>query len=333
MTVRMGIVGCGAIALNMHAPAAVATGGLQLSAAIDSDLALARSLANKFAIAHVGCNIRELAGMLDAVLIATPPHTHVALAAEAFDAGLHVLCEKPMANTAAECAEMIRLAAAAGRILAIGHNFRFFPVRRQLRQLLHQHGLGEIESIVATEGKPYTWPTLTGYTVRRELVPGGVILNAGIHTLDLILWWLGDPVEVTYEDDAVGGLESNARVGLRFRGGRSASFRQSRTCALPYQIRVIAQRGEILMSTNATRDYTLKTSGSSTRLRVLSDAADETDYARAQLSDFARSIEDAGLPLVPGPEGARVIRLIDQLYAIKRARPLPERAPIPGLTW
>ena len=333
MIVRIGIVGCGAIALDMHAPAAVATAGLQLTAAIDSDLALAHKLAAKFDIAEVGRSIRELGGVLNAVLIATPPHTHVALAAEAFEAGLHVLCEKPMANTAAECDEMIRMAGAARRILAVGHNFRFFPVRRQLPQLVQEHELGGIKSIVATEGKPYTWPTRTGYTVRRDLVPGGVVLNAGIHTLDSILWWLGDPQEVHYEDDAVGGLESNARVELRFQDGQSASFRQSRTCSLRYEIRVIAEHGEILLATNATREYTVKTAAGSTTYRAPSQGADETDYARAQLSDFVDSIRSSGQPLVPGSEGARVIRLIDQLYAIKRARPLPRRAPIPGLTW
>lgn len=333
MTVRLGIVGCGAIAMEMHAPAAVATPGLQLAAAIDSDLTLAQRLAEEFAVQQIGSSIRDLNGSLDAVLLASPPHTHVALAAEAFDAGLHVLCEKPMANTAAECDEMIRFASAAGRVLAIGHNFRFFPVRRQLPQLLQKHGLGDIQSIEATEGKPYSWPTRTGYTVRRDLVPGGVILNAGIHTLDSILWWLGDPAEVHYEDDAVGGLESNARVKLKFSGGQTASFRQSRTCSLPYEIRVKASRGEVIVATNSTRDYTVKTHSGSTTHRAPPQGDDELDYARAQLSDFVDSIRRPGQPLVPGAEGARVIRLIDQLYAIKRARPLPQRAPIPGLTW
>lgn len=319
--------------MEMHAPAAKATPGLELIAAIDADLATARRLADLFDIPHVASSISELASGLDAVLIATPPHIHLDLACEAFAAGLHVLCEKPMANTALDCDAMIRAATAANCVLAVGHNFRFFPVRRHLPQLLEQHGLGEIVSIAATEGKPYSWPTLTGYTVRRDLVPGGVLLNAGIHTLDSILWWLGDPQHLRYEDDAVGGLESNVRVDLQFADGRSASFRQSRTCSLPYQIRVIAVQGEICMATNATRDYTVQTATGTSRFRVPSETPDESDYARAQLADFVASIEDRREPLVSGPEGARVIRLIDNLYAMKRSRPLPARAPIPGMTW
>lgn len=319
--------------MEMHAPAAKATPGAVLVAAIDADLATARRLANTFTIPQVASSISELASGLDAVLIATPPHTHVPLACEAFAVGLHVLCEKPMANTAEDCEVMILEAAAADCVLAVGHNFRFFPVRRHLPQLLKQHSLGEIVSITATEGKPYSWPTLTGYTVRRDLVPGGVLLNAGIHTLDSILWWLGDPQQLSYEDDAVGGLESNVRVGLQFAGGRSASFRQSRTCSLPYQIRVNAEKGELWMATNATHDYTVKTSAGTSRLRAASTTPDEPDYARAQLADFVTCIESRRQPLVSGPEGARVIRLIDNLYAIKRSRPLPARAPIPGMTW
>lgn len=332
MTLRIGIVGCGAIALDMHAPAAVATPQVQLVAAIDSDPALARNLAQRFLVPHVGSSIADVAGVLDAVLIATPPHTHVVLAGQAFAAGLHVLCEKPMANTAPECDEMIRCAAEAGCVLAVGHNFRFFPVRRRLRELLMRHDLGEVESIIATEGKPYTWPTLTGYTVRRELVPGGVVLNAGIHTLDSILWWMGDPEDVEYEDDAVGGLESNARIRLHFGAGRRASFRQSRTCPLPYEIHVVGQRGEILIPTNSTNEYMLKTREGTARLQAETGAA-AADSACEQLRDFAHSVFDCRPPLVSGPEGARVIRLIDRLYATKRARTLPARAPTPGLTW
>jgi predicted dehydrogenase len=331
MTLRIGIVGCGAIARDMHAPAAVATPQVQLAAAIDNDLTLARNLAQRFNIPHVGSRIADAAGVIDAVLIATPPHTHVEMSRQAFAVGLHVLCEKPMANTAEECDEMVRMAAESGHTLAVGHNFRFFPVRRKLRQLMLRHDLGEIESIVATEGKPYTWPTLTGYTVRRDMVPGGVILNAGIHTLDSILWWMGDPEAVEYEDDAVGGLESNARVSMHFGGGRQATFRQSRTCTLPYEIHVVGQRGQIMIPTNSPNEYMLKTRDRITALQA--DAGDITDHACEQLQDFARSVTEGRPPLVSGTEGARVIRLIDQLYATKRARALPLRAPTPGLTW
>jgi predicted dehydrogenase len=81
---------------------------------------------------------------VDAVVLATPIHTHFALAREALLAGKHVLVEKPLATTVAEAAELVRLAREVGRTLMVGHTFLYNPAVRELRRLVESGELGRI---------------------------------------------------------------------------------------------------------------------------------------------------------------------------------------------
>ncbi|OHB88873.1 MAG: hypothetical protein A3D13_04735 [Planctomycetes bacterium RIFCSPHIGHO2_02_FULL_40_12] len=333
MTIRLGIVGCGAIADDMHIPTALSVKQVQLVTLIDKDIEQCTRLANKFGVKQTAGSIEEIAGHLDAVIIATPPHVRQALAKEAFQHGLHVLCEKPLANTVAECETIIKAAREAERVLSVGHMFRFYPLRRQLPDLVKQHGLGKILRVIATEGKPYSWPTVTGYTVRRDMSPGGVMINAGIHTLDSLLWWFGDPADIRYEDDSIGGLESNVRLWMQFPDNVEVYFRQSRTCDLPYRICIEAGNGSLIFGTNSVTEYSVKKNGYERNHSCVNPAVDHISCWNEQLCDFAESIVQNRKPFVTGEEGMRVIRLIETCYALKRSRPLPSKAPIPGLTW
>jgi len=333
VSIRIGIIGCGAIAEEMHIPCVLRASEATLSALVDSDFARASELARINGGAVAGVRLDDVADQLDAVILATPPHTHLSLVQKACSRGLHVLCEKPLANTVAECELMIDAAVKAGKVLAAGHMYRFFPIRQLAMKLPSNHNLGYIRKVIATEGKQYSWPTVTGYTVRRDMVPGGVMINAGIHTLDSFIDWFGDPVDITYEDDAVGGLESNVRLRLNFRDGVRGFFRQSRTCSLPYRITFICDLGELSFSTNSIGEYTIIKNGTTEMHTCARENIDHTACWHAQLLDFVTSIREQRPPLVDGAEGTRVMRLIENCYTMKKARSMPSYAPIPGATW
>ncbi len=136
MDVRLGIIGCGAIAEAMHIPAAQAVPGVKLMALVDSNLARATALGRKHKVPHVAPVLEDVREFVDAVVICTPPHLHAEMAQAALRNGLHVLCEKPMANSAAECHAMAEAAVAANRILAVAHIFRFWPSRQAVKTFL-----------------------------------------------------------------------------------------------------------------------------------------------------------------------------------------------------
>ncbi|MEV4736259.1 MULTISPECIES: Gfo/Idh/MocA family protein [unclassified Microbacterium] len=138
------------------------------------------------------------AGGLDIVSIATPPSTHAPLAIAALDVGIHVLVEKPMAPSLEECDAMLAAQQRSGRMLSVVAQNRFRDDLATLKGIVDSGLLGSISHVRVDSawwrGLPYydlwwrgTW----------EKEGGGCTLNHAIHHIDLLLWLLGSPSEIT----------------------------------------------------------------------------------------------------------------------------------------
>src|SRR5690242_11958951 len=156
----------------------------------------------------------------DLVIVASPHHLHKEHTLASLAAGSHVLCEKPLALTGADCDEMIAVAEREQRLLGVGHFRRFFPSVQAIRSAIRAEVLGRPVSFAAFEGEIYRWPVSS---------PGsGVLADVGPHALDLLSWWLGDLSLAEYSDDAIDGVEVNCRVELETAGGIRGTLRLSR---------------------------------------------------------------------------------------------------------
>jgi predicted dehydrogenase len=334
MTLRIGIVGCGAIADYLHAPAIQACDAWTLTAAADPDFPLAQQMCAKYHGGHSAASLADIAPYVDAVVLATPPHVRVALVREALDLGLHVLCEKPLGNTVAECDEIIALSDACPQIVAVFHQFRFWPNRQQVQQWICDGTIPRQVSV--SQGSVYSWNSRSAYTVQQGLVSGGVLINAGTHPLDTLLCWLGDPQEFTYQDDACGGLESNVAMSMRFGRNVPGRFRISRTCLLHNQIRVEFEQETILMTNNDPFHYRRELADGSCEQVACRGADSKHGFKQPAIDlyqDFAEAIRTNGTPAVDAREGTRVIRWVEDCYRQKQQRALPSLAPIPGIVW
>ncbi len=145
---------------------------------------------------------------LDAVSIATPTMTHRAVALAAIDAGVNILIEKPIADTLENATEIIESAKEAGLKLMVGHTERFNPAILKLKEILDSGMLGKIVSISARRVGPYN-PRV------RDV---GVILDLGVHDIDVISYLYGMRVDEVY---AIAGadihsFEDHASIILRF---------------------------------------------------------------------------------------------------------------------
>ena len=136
------------------------------------------------------CRDRDV---IDAVIIATPDDTHRDLTVAAFDAGLHVLCEKPLARDLAEGAEMVTAAARAGTVAKLGFSFRFSPVALRMHELVSHGAIGDVQLFehigVNAQFMDPTRPL--HWKMRRERANGGVHVEYGAHPIDLALWYGG----------------------------------------------------------------------------------------------------------------------------------------------
>ena len=330
---RLAIVGCGAVAEIGHIPAACKLKNVKLVGLVDTDKNRAEKLAERFGVPKAVNNLQNVANDVDAVILATPPHIRPLVAEQAFAAGLHVLCEKPLANSSAECSAILSAAKRANRVLAVAHTARFFHNRVHVHALLKQKFLGRLSTVEVEQGDPYDWPTRTGYTVRHDMVAGGVLLNEGLHSLDTLLWWFGSPLEFEYEDDALGGIESNVRMRMRFAEGIAGKIRLSRTCRLDNRITLQGETGTLSLPLYGQAEIVVTRNGQTVNQELAQSNWDFVKIVAEQLDDFVRSIETEQPPRATGEDGRVVVEFIEQCYAVKRQRPLPKRVPLPGLTW
>ena len=170
-------------------------------------------------------------GHLDFVDIATPPCDHAAIARQALDCGLHVLCEKPLATRLADAGALLEQAARAGRVLFPAHNYKHAPVVTAIRDIIESSRIGRVRSVTLetfrnthAKGVP-EWNTHWRRTVRWS--GGGIAMDHGSHTFYLTFDWLGAwPTAVTAkmsnQQPDLWDTEDNFSAVLTFPGGALA---------------------------------------------------------------------------------------------------------------
>lgn len=240
---RVLIVGCGAVTERYHLPALAEVDEVQVAAVADADLARAQELAERFGVPAAVQGFEDTLGDSDCVLVATPHGTHAEIVTACLRAGKHVLCEKPLATTVAECDLLIEEAGRSAGCLHVGLMRRMYPGCRWLKGALEAGVLGRVKGFLFEEGGPYSWPTSSGFFWNRAAAGGGVLADTGAHTLDLLTWWLGEWESVEYQDDNLGNMEAHCRLDLTLREGVRGRVELSRLHALPNRFRIECEQG------------------------------------------------------------------------------------------
>lgn len=193
-TIKVGIIGVGGIAQVVHLPILKQMDGVEVRIVCDYDRQKAGWVADRFGIPEFHRDPAVVMGHddLDAVIVLTPTHAHMALATAALRSGKHVLVEKPIARNTKESKRMVAAAQQSNRYLMVAMNHRFRPDSVRLKQMIDAGVLGEIYKIRAgwlkKKGK---WARPTWVT-NPEIAGGGVLMDLGIQMVDLILWMLPD---------------------------------------------------------------------------------------------------------------------------------------------
>lgn len=225
--IKVGLLAYGAIG-DEHNKAVAATSGLNLTAVCDTnpDRLNAALLISPAAKTFTDANELLDSGELDLVVISTPPNSHYQWAKQALTRGIHVVLEKPMALTAAQCDELMALASKAELLLVVYQNRRYDLDFLTMKQLIDSGAIGEVfhyESFVGGYSKPCS------YWHSDAAVSGGAIFDWGSHFIDQILAIVKSKVA------AVSGLNQkrvwdhvtnadHAQVVITFTDGVQATF-------------------------------------------------------------------------------------------------------------
>ena len=241
----IGIIGCGKIAQVRHIPEYAEHKDAKLLGFYDINLERAAALAAQYG-GTAYATVEELLANpdIDAVSVCAANFAHAELTIAALNAGKHVLCEKPMAITLAECEAMVEAAKKNGKFLMIGHNQRLAKAHALARKLIVDGLIGDIVTFRTTfgHGGPETWsvdPGLNTWFFDKTRAAMGAMADLGIHKTDLIQFLTGQQVvrttaRVTTLDkkDASGNLisvDDNAICIYEMSGGAFGTMTASWT--------------------------------------------------------------------------------------------------------
>lgn len=323
------VVGAGAIAESEHLPVLRAL--KRPTVVVDPNLERARALAAKFHAVGAEANHKGLAGRAAAAIVSAPHRLHAPIAIDLLGQGLHVLVEKPMAVTGADCDRMIDAANTANRVLAVGLMRRQLTGHRWLKAALQAGFLGEIRTFRFLEGGPFNWPLKSPDLWSREKSAGGVLLDTGAHTLDQLIWWLGEPELISYQDDNLGGVEADCEMKLRLANGAVGTVSLSRTRKLPGTAVIEGERGRVRveLSTNRITAEPISLLDQDIGGHSGRSFPGQSFNAlhRRQMESFLAAVDSAAPPTVDAIEGAKSVRLMEACYAARQPLNLPWLTP------
>jgi len=339
--VNIALVGCGAVSQLYYTPALQElekNNLLHVKVLFDPSPDSVAQLQKNFPAASCLKDLAELSPQeIDLAIIASPPRFHAQQTIQLLKSGLSVLCEKPMAATVAEAETMIEAALTAPGLLAIGLFRRFFPATQTIHKILSLNLLGDVKSFYFSEGGYFQWPVQSPAYFKKTTAQGGVLLDIGVHLLDLMIWWLGNPTEVIYEDDAMGGIDVNCRLKCKFAQGFTGEVRLSRDCILPNRYAIHGTKGWLSWDVNDASDkIQIGFKDSSFALDAQIHNVDtqnpftlgkpsfnfEQSFT-SQLCNVIAAIDSKEPLMVPGEQAIQSLRIIESCYRHRILMPMP----------
>lgn len=349
--IRTALVGCGKVG-QIHAQALAALPESEFVAVCDADAARARSFAERFAIrffTDVAEMVHEAA--VNAVLIATPHPLHAAPAIAAAEGGAHVLVEKPLAASLADCDAMLAAARKAGVLLSVISQRRLYEPVVRMKAAIDAGKIGRPALGVFTM---YSWRDEAYYRSdpwrgRWDTEGGGVLVNQSPHQLDLLQWFMGEIEDVSGSWANINhpGVEvdDTAVATVRFKnGGLGAvitSVAQRPGIATAVQIHGSSGASVgVQTDTGATfvagmtgiaaapfndiwtipgEEHLLAGFQAEDRARF-AQVDGTSHYHRLQIQDFLQAILTRRPPMVSGEEGRAVVEFFTAIYRSHRER-------------
>ena len=223
-----------------------------------------------------------------AVVLATPHSLHREQVIAAAQAGKHVFCEKPLALTAADAGAMLDACRKAGVQLAVGHNRRFWPAMRSLKQIVAEGRLGRLLHVEGHNSNENSNRVTGGWRTLPEESPGGGFTGAGLHVLDSFVFMFGPirrvQAQLLVHKKAIPPLDAMSAM-YEFDNGCSGTLATVRATPFYWRVHVFGSAGsaEVLGET----ELVLRMSGKPPERQSCAPA----DSLRAELDAFADAVE------------------------------------------
>ena len=325
------IVGLGHLTLNQILPAFVTCTKSKVVALVSGSPDKLQKVAAQYGVKKESCySYADYDKLRDnkevqAIYIVLPNGMHAEYTVRGAQAGKHILCEKPMASSAAECQAMIDACKKAGRKLMIAYRIQYEPHNKMVRDMVQKEQFGKVKSIVANNGQNSDNPK--HWRFNKVLAGGGALPDVGLYCLNTIRFVLAEePTEVmayihsTPNDPRFKEVEEQVNWLMKFPSGVQAS------CATSYghhddkSYRVLADTGWIKM--DPAFPYTglqLETSqAQGTDNQIIQHKIGDKNHFATELDHFSECVMKNKAPFTPGEEGLQDQKIMEAIYQSAR---------------
>lgn len=340
---RAGVIGLG-FAGETHLKSYLQIPGVEAVALAGLETAKLQQLGTTYNVPHLYESYEDLLARddLDLISVCVPNHLHAPIAIAALEQGRHVLCEKPLARTAAEAQAIVDAAKRADRVLHVAFNHRMRGDVQVLKQYLDAGSLGRIYHAKASWMRRSGIPGAGSWFTNKEMAGGGPLIDLGVHVLDLALFLLGEPEVATVS------AATYAELGPRGRGASATSAKMrvgssyevedlataflrladGRTLLLEASWATYGRAGDdfgvTLYGTDGGADIEVKNYNWEDTLRIYTDVADvpaevhprvtKGEGHLAVVRDFVDAVRSGNWAAHRGEDGLKRTRIIDACY-------------------
>lgn len=259
---------------------------------------------------------------VDVIYIVLPNSMHAEYTIRGFQAGKHVLCEKPMATSVADCEAMIAAGKKADRKLMIGYRCRYEPFNQEMIRMAREQELGKVKIIQTDAGFNIGDPTQ--WRLNKAMAGGGCLMDIGIYALQAARYISGEePTEInammysTPNDPRFKEVEESINFQLRFPSGVLANCTSNYGTDYRSHFRALAEKGYFEL------DPAMSYSG--LRMRVMSGGElaekflPQRDHFGSEMEHMSTCVMENKEPLTPGEEGLRDLKLMMAIYEAARS--------------
>ena len=320
MAIQWGILGCGDVAQRRVAGAIQTAADSELVAVCRRDPSKLQAFSEAFGVERTYSDAASLLAdsQLDAIYIATPVNLHCPQTIAAARAGKHVLVEKPMALSVAECDEMVAACEAANVRLGVAYYRRFYPVVARMKELISGGEIGVPLAVTAITSNPFRISeNEDGYwRVLPEEGGGGALMDIGSHRIDLFTELFGPvknvracvrTVAAEYEADDCAILSCEFKSGQL--GSLQCFFGTELECD---EFSVMGTKGKISCSPLNAGELLIESSSGLRRERH----PPHENFNVPLIEDFVAAIQTQQPPRISGALGRETNAVMDAAYAL-----------------
>lgn len=335
---RYGCIGAGGIARKKHLSNYAKQPDVELVAVCDSVLPAAEALARDFGIDQVYSDYREMLDResLDIISVCTPNFLHREITCYALEHGVNVHCEKPLAMDQQEALEIWQTAERTGKKVMLGLNKRYLPETLLVHEMMKEDFFGEIYHARCGWRRNSGIPGIGRWFTNQKLSGGGVMIDLGVHYLDLAMSYLDYPDVLTvsgsayqkfgkggdtrirkgYRSDPEGVFDvEDMAVGIiRTASGATVDFEFSWASNVEKEMRYIelmGTKGGMIMENDDLRLFSHKAG----TCFVEKPDMNTLNFEISEFAHFIQCIRTNTEPITNAWEGYKIMKIIDAFYA------------------